>query len=218
MKSRAVENQPGSHDPQKVGTARCAVRAASSGAAPRTRSFKHPVHEKPRGTPKLLLIGCGNTLRRDDGVGVETAETIARLNLPGVNVIARHQLVPELAAPISEADAVVFVDADASGRTKTRLSPLKPAAAGRILAHAADPDSLLALSEQLFGRCPKAWILAIPVEDLGFGFGLSPRSERRLRAAVELIRELAARLVRGTEMPRRCPAGETVCRKRRLLR
>ena len=32
----------------------------------------------------VLVIGYGNTLRQDDGVGPKTAEAIAALNLPGV--------------------------------------------------------------------------------------------------------------------------------------
>jgi hydrogenase maturation protease len=50
---------------------------------------------------KILLIGYGNTLRNDDGVGVRIAEIIAEENRPHVQVIATHQLTPELAARYS---------------------------------------------------------------------------------------------------------------------
>jgi len=157
-----------------------------------------------------LIIGYGNTLRRDDGLGVEVAERLAAVKLPGVNVITRHQLVPELAAPISEADAVIFVDAHANARGKIRLQPIIPAPTDHvtphILAHASDPRSLLNLSQQLFGRSPRAWSLGIPAEDFSFGVGLSPRARARLRAAVKLIRALAVKLV---------PAGTTSSRKGR---
>jgi hydrogenase maturation protease len=144
--------------------------------------------------PQCLIIGYGNTLRRDDGVGIEVAQAIAAMNLPGVNVITRHQLVPELAAPISEADTVIFVDADASATGHPELRPIEPARSGQIMAHAADPRSLLALSKQAFGGSPRAWSLAIPVEDFDFGFGLSHRSQVGLRAAVKLIKQQVAGL------------------------
>lgn len=155
----------------------------------------------------FLVIGYGNTLRRDDGVGREVAETVAQMNLPRVTVIARHQLVPELAAPLSEADAVIFVDADSSADAETALRPVEPAFGGRILAHATDPRTLLALSKQLFGRSPKAWTLAVHVEDFGFGVGLSPRAQEGLRQAVDLIRELAANVSGGTPANSLLPEG-----------
>src|SRR5687767_15002380 len=69
---------------------------------------------------KLLVIGYGNTLRRDDGVGPRVAETVGALRLPGVRTLVCQQLSPEHAEPISQADAVVFVDAavDAPGEVQ----------------------------------------------------------------------------------------------------
>jgi hydrogenase maturation protease len=138
---------------------------------------------------KFLVIGYGNTLRRDDGVGVRAAEALAELKLPGVRVLTRHQLVPELAEIISQARVAIFVDAKASRTNGVELNAIEPAA-GQILAHVCDPRSLLALSEQLFGHSPRAWTLAIPAEDFDFGDSLSPRAQDGLRVAMEKIRQL----------------------------
>lgn len=59
----------------------------------------------------LLVIGYGNTLRKDDGVGPALAETVATLGLPGVEVLSCPLLTPELAAPISDAKVVLFINA-----------------------------------------------------------------------------------------------------------
>lgn len=147
---------------------------------------------KPR---HLLIIGYGNTLRRDDGVGVMVAEAVAELDLPGVQTITRHQLVPELAEPVSQARAVVFVDADVKTKGEAILSLIKPTPNAQILAHAVDPRSLLTLSKQMYGRSPKAWTLSIPVEDMGFGDGLSPLAEAGRSMAVKLILNLAQKPV-----------------------
>ena len=58
-----------------------------------------------------LVIGYGNTLCSDDGVGPVIAQQIARRNLPQVQSLAVHQLTPELASEISKVDVVYFVDA-----------------------------------------------------------------------------------------------------------
>ena len=156
------------------------------------RSRAHSAESVKR-TAEFLVIGYGNTLRRDDGVGVRTAEAVAALNLPEVRVIARHQLAPELAEPISRARAVIFVDAAASGAQDLALHEVVSRTGNHILAHAADPPALLALAGNIFGHCPQAWTLAIPVTDFGFGGNLSTQAESGLLAAVREIRRLVER-------------------------
>ena len=57
----------------------------------------------------------------------------------------------------------------------------------QVLGHACDPAWLLALAKQLFGRHPRAWLLAVPVTDLGTGEGLSPATRRHFEEAVRVI-------------------------------
>lgn len=139
----------------------------------------------------FLVIGYGNTLRSDDGVGAKVAAAVAELALPGVVSLVRHQLTPELAEPISSARAVVFVDAAVDAATEVQVRQLEPAEGAQLMAHAADPRSLLAFARQLFGRCPPAWWLTIPVENLDFGEELSPLARRGFQTALDKIRTLA---------------------------
>ena len=148
-------------------------------------------------TGDLLVIGYGNTLRRDDGVGQKVAEAVAALNLPCVSVLACQQLVPELAEAISQAGGALFVDAAIDADGTAELQEIEARSAEPILAHATDPRALLALAGQVFGHCPCAWSLTISVGDLSFGDGLSPRAEAGLRTAVEQTKELAKRLRKG---------------------
>ena len=140
----------------------------------------------------LLVIGYGNTLRRDDGVGPKVADAIAAMKLPAVCSLACHQLTPELAGTISQRCGVVFVDAAMDAKSEVvELREIQPADAGQIFAHATDPCSLLALARQVYGHCPRAWSLAIPVEDLGFGDGLSALAEAGYQAALKQVLSLA---------------------------
>jgi len=64
----------------------------------------------------ILVIGYGNTLRRDDGVGVRAAEMMAAdSRFADVEVLTAYQLTPELSLDIATASLVVFVDADVRG-------------------------------------------------------------------------------------------------------
>ena len=139
----------------------------------------------------LLVIGYGNTLRKDDGVGPAAAEAVAALGLPGVEVLVCPLLAPELAAPISAARRVVFVDAAVDAPREVQLRPLAPAESSQIMAHAADPRTMIALSRDVFGHTPTAWCLTIPVEDLAIGEGFSSLAQRGLETAVHEIRRLA---------------------------
>lgn len=141
----------------------------------------------------LLVLGYGNTLRHDDGVGPKAADTIAALNLPGVHTLNCALLTPELADPISQARVVVFVDAAVDAPREVQLRKITPAASSQLLAHAANPATMLALARDVFGHAPEAWLLTIPVEEMGIGEELSPFAQRGLAEAVEQIQKLAAR-------------------------
>lgn len=142
-------------------------------------------------TQNILVIGYGNTLRRDDGVGPRVAEAVEALRLPGVRTLVCQQLSPEHADPISLADTVVFVDAAVDAPTEVQFRRLEPGDTTQLMAHAADPRTMLALSRDVFGHVPKAWWLTIPAVEMSFGEDLSPEAERGMSEAVGRIRKLA---------------------------
>ena len=139
----------------------------------------------------LIVIGYGNTLRRDDGVGVRVAEAVATLQLPGVRTFTCQQLSPEHAELIARAEHVVFVDAAVDAPKDVQLRELVPSDTTQLMAHAADPRTMLALAREVFGHAPKAWWLTIPAVNLEFGESLSPAAERGCHEAVEKIRALS---------------------------
>ena len=141
--------------------------------------------------PALLVIGYGNTLRSDDGVGPRVAEAVAGLRRPGVRTLVCQQLSPEHAEPISQAECVVFVDAAVDAPREIQLRPLRPGESSQLMAHAADPRTMLALARDVYGHAPNAWWLTIPAENLGFGEELSLEAQRGLLDAVERIRVLS---------------------------
>jgi hydrogenase maturation protease len=76
---------------------------------------------------KTLILGYGNTLRKDDGLGVYAVQTLASLNLPdGVEIYTSQQLSPELSPTLAQVDHAIFIDvalassAEQPGTIKTR--------------------------------------------------------------------------------------------------
>lgn len=142
----------------------------------------------------VLVIGYGNTLRGDDGIGPEVATALAALELPGVRAMAVPQLTPELAVELADARLAVFVDAavDRGNGVTVEFLVLDPL--GHSLTHAADPRSLLALTLTVYGRLPPAWLVTAAGRDFGFMSGLSEAGRIHAVAAVARVRKLLSQL------------------------
>jgi hydrogenase maturation protease len=139
---------------------------------------------------KLLLIGYGNTLRGDDGVGPFVVGEMMGRHQATVRACVVQQLTPELCLLLAEHDVVVFVDACAAvGADGCRLVPVESRGEADWGTHISSPASLLALADELYGARPRAWCLAIPGEDFRVGAGLSASARIRAEEAVKIIEE-----------------------------
>lgn len=121
-----------------------------------------------------LIIGYGNTLRNDDGVGYRIAETVAEWGLENVRSLPCHQLTPEFADDISKADTVIFVDAALPNSltlddiTVTPISGDRPE--GNVnLGHGLNPHALLGIAKSLYDASPEAYLITVPTENFEFG-------------------------------------------------
>ncbi len=134
---------------------------------------------------KTLVIGYGNTLRGDDGVGFRVAEQLAGVG-DQVQAIAVHQLTPELSAEVADAETVWFVDAWVGGSTPT-VTPLAIASAPPAMDHGWQPESLLHLAKVLYGAAPVAYHLLIPAQQFDYGETLSEAARSGVDWAIQTI-------------------------------
>ncbi|RME54736.1 MAG: hydrogenase maturation protease [Caldilineae bacterium] len=147
----------------------------------------------------ILVIGYGNPLREDDGVGWRVAALLqARVTLQGMavpmEIVTCHQLMPELAAKVSEAARVVFVDAaDAAPPGRVTMSRITATGGGLgPVAHHLGPGDLLALAQKFYQASPDAWLVAVNGASWGYGERLSPEVEAAAHEAVACIMERLA--------------------------
>lgn len=136
-----------------------------------------------------LIIGIGNPLRRDDGLGQRVAEIIGQAACD-VDVIAAQQLTPELSETVSSASRVVFVDADVTALPgEVRLRHLEAPTNDQCppLSHQVNPAVVLAIAERLFGRRPPAVLVSIGAGDLAFGNALTTEVTSVIPAALAKI-------------------------------
>jgi hydrogenase maturation protease len=138
-----------------------------------------------------LVIGYGNTLRRDDGAGPWVAAEIEARGWSGVRTLAVPQLAPELAADLATACSAVFVDARLGpARHAVEARRVEPQGADSGMTHVCDPGLLLRMAHALYGWAPQAWLITVAGEDFGLGEGLTELALRRAQAAVERIESL----------------------------
>jgi len=138
-----------------------------------------------------LVIGYGNPLRADDGVGWHVAQQLAAVLSPdAATVITTHQLTPELAGPISRAGLVIFVDASAEGEPGHVASAAVPPQEGTSLtfSHDVEPQTLLGLAGALYGAYPPAVVVSVAGRDFGYGNELSPVVQAAIPRALAAVR------------------------------
>lgn len=145
--------------------------------------------------PRLLVIGAGNELRRDDAAGLEAARRLC--GFPGVEVREARGDMTSLADLWDAADRVVVVDAARSGAVPGSVhrfdatSDALPAAFGHGSTHALGVADAIELARAL-GRLPsKLIVYGIEGEDFSAGEGMSDAVAAAVdEAAIRIAEEI----------------------------
>jgi hydrogenase maturation protease len=138
----------------------------------------------------VLIVGYGNPLRSDDGIGWHAARLLATdPRLAGARVLAHHQLAPELAEDVSQASLVVLVDAAAEGDPgSVSVHQIEPRpATPATWSHHLDPATLAGLAEALYGAIPPIVLVSVAAATFAEGDGLSSALQQALPGVVETV-------------------------------
>jgi hydrogenase maturation protease len=121
-----------------------------------------------------LIIGYGNPLREDDGIGLRAAELVESNLAPGeADVLQCHQLTPELAVQVQDASLVIFIDA-ALDRAPGKVSVIPVYKVGpSAWSHDLSPSQLLSLVD----KAPSAYWITCGVSRTGWREGLTAQGE-----------------------------------------
>ena len=150
---------------------------------------------------KTLVIGYGNTLRGDDGVGPEVAERLAARAIDGVEVRTAVQPLIEWVDEWQGYDRIILIDAAWDGPLVSR-ERIWPAGewAGEGGMHQLTLGALVALARVLHGQAPEVYRWRIRGESFDLGKPLTPAvSAAAAETAAEIARCL--RETPGDEAP-----------------
>lgn len=141
-----------------------------------------------------LILGVGNLLQRDDGVGIHAVRRLREAGLPSeqIEVYDGGAGGLELAVVLAGRERVVVVDAIDRGAAPgamawMRPAELQPAIRTGLSLH--DFHLLDALAElELLGQGPRdVRILTVQVADVSSGIGLSPGVAQALDAVLRRV-------------------------------
>lgn len=142
---------------------------------------------------KIVVLGIGNLLLSDEGVGVHVANKMMEMNLPaGVEVVEGGTDGFGLMNVVTGAERVIVVDAVKAGgapgsiyRFDIKDAPSYPDAY-KTSVHQIGILEVVHLSE-LIGQTPETTIIGVEPKSLDMGMELSPEVQAKLPRIIELV-------------------------------
>jgi hydrogenase maturation protease len=147
--------------------------------------------------PKVVVLGVGNSLLQDEGVGVHFVQALKKKELDYVNLeVIDGGTSPEITFLVEGADKLIIVDAVKGGEEpgtiyRFDIGEIAMDSPMRLSLHQMSIlDNLRMLD--LIGKRPKSTvIIGIEPKNLDLGLGLSPEIEKKMPELKRLlIREI----------------------------
>lgn len=133
------------------------------------------------------MIGVGNTLRGDDGIGASVCTMIEQLQLTGVSTITTHQLHIEQAEDFSAYDILIIVDAAVTGDEVVFNEVLESGSDAHPASHHINAATLLSLLKKLYKKEIQMMLCAVPGENFDMGEQLSSTAQKNAGIAAGTI-------------------------------
>lgn len=165
---------------------------------------------------RTAIIGLGNPLRGDDGVGLRVVEEVRRRGLPaGVVAIEGGNTGLDLLDELERWERVVIVDAAELGLEPGKFARCTVAEVksqgGSLSSHSAGLGEVLSLAQALGRKLPEIVIFGVQPADMGWQEGLSQAVEAAVPALSDaVLKELYS--TAGCEIERRGDAQDSADR------
>jgi hydrogenase maturation protease len=141
-----------------------------------------------------LVVGYGAAMRGDHAIGWYIANLIsADTRFAYIDVLAVHQLTPELTADFAAAARVVLLDAAADGDQPgtVHVIDVRPADAdAAAFTHRVNTAGVVALTEERFGDAPPTTLVTVSIASTAQGHGLSRSVAASIPQVIEAVADL----------------------------
>lgn len=151
------------------------------------------VNSNIRPANKILILGIGNYLMGDEGVGVHVANRLLKENLPGVDIVDGGTGGFHLLGYFEEYETVILVDATLDNRAIGTIRLIKPRFAQDFPKAMSTHDIGLkdmVCALQLLGKMPVIHLWVVSIESLQQqGIELTAEIERIVPGLIDRIKE-----------------------------
>ena len=138
---------------------------------------------------KTLLIGVGNTLRGDDGLGAFVCRHFEKKGRVNIGVMVVHQLDTTLLPALKAFNRIIIVDA-AIGLHEVVIKKLENNLADtNPLTHELSANSFALLSKKLFDNSAVFYTCEIPADNFDVNDSISPAALAHAREAIAKIEQ-----------------------------
>jgi hydrogenase maturation protease len=142
---------------------------------------------------KIIILGIGNLLLSDEGIGVYVANELSKMDLPPeVSVVEGGTDGFRLLNIITEADRLIVIDAVRGGEEpgsiyRFDINEIKNVPTGfKTSVHQVGILEVINLSE-LIGKTPHATVIGVEPKSLEMSMELSPEVKAKVPRVIELV-------------------------------
>ncbi len=143
-------------------------------------------------TPRIVVIGVGNLLFKDEGVGIHAIKALQEMNLPSDVKLVDGGTSPDLIAYTRAGDKMIIIDCAKSGGKAGEIYRFKPEdlAAGKGIltsAHEMGVIENLKLMEMTGNKPKETVIIGIEPAEMDLGMELSATLKKRMAEIVKVV-------------------------------
>jgi hydrogenase maturation protease len=151
-----------------------------------------PENKPGKRTPRIIVIGVGNLLQRDEGIGIHAVKALQEVQLPDSVTIIDGGTSPDILACTRAGDKLIIVDAARAGGEPGAIYRLQPddlvAESGAALSvHELGVPYNLRLMLLSGNEPSEVVIIGIEPKEIDWGTELSPELEMKIPEIIAVI-------------------------------
>lgn len=152
---------------------------------------KSPDNEPEKKPPRIVVVGVGNLLLKDEGIGIHAVRALQEMDLPPDVKTIDGGTAPDLIAYTEAGDKLIIIDAARAGGepgTIYRFLPEDLSQNGGILStHELGVEQNLRLMSLTGNRPGEIVIIGIEPKEIGWGTELSAELQQKVPEIVKAV-------------------------------
>lgn len=151
-----------------------------------------PENEPKKEPPRVVVIGVGNLLLKDEGIGIHTVKALQEINLPQDVKIIDGGTAPDLIAYTEAGDKLIIIDAAKAGGEPGTIYRFQPRdlseEGGEVISvHELGVAQNLRLMSLMGNEPDEIVIIGVEPKEIDWGTELSPELQPKVPEIVRII-------------------------------